>query len=369
MVRLLVLFLLQAFCSVQLSAQVNITGKVLNDVSGDPLAGASVYINNSTIGSTTSADGSFMLSNVMPGTFDIIVTFVSFEVIVHRVSVSDKPLKFTFRMNEKATEMRNILIMSDELRRQRVAKFRELFLGITLAAERSKILNEDDILFEGGEKKGEIIAFSEQPLIVVNRELGYRVYFELKEFYLDEGQGLSYFLGYTRFEDLENSNTRKWEKKRMQYYLGSTMHFYHSLADGNVEENDFRVYLVKEMEGTDMKAKVPVSGDSILSVDTVSQLKYINVQGRMIINYLKDPYHKSHLKTKSMFLTSSARGIESSVQILEYPCYLDKSGLLENPMSVRYSGFWGYEKLANMLPVDFNPPGRKPGVSLSQTKP
>jgi hypothetical protein len=362
--RLLVIFLLQAFSCIYGYAQVSITGKVLNDISGDPLAGASVYINNSTIGSTTVADGSFILSNVMPGTYDIIVTFVSFEVIVHRVSVADKPLKLTFRMNEKATEMRNILVMSDELRQRRIEKFRQLFLGITLAAERSKILNEDDILFEGGDKKGEIIAFSEQPLIVVNRELGYRIYFDLKEFYLDEGQGLSYFLGYTRFEDLESSNAGKWQKKRMQYYMGSTMHFYHSLADGNIEENNFRVYLVKDIKGSDMKARIPVSGDSIVKVDTVSQLKYIDVKDRMIVNYLKDPYHKSHLKTKVMFSIAAARGIESSITILEHPCYLDKSGLLEDPMSVRYSGFWGYEKLANMLPVDFNPPSRKPNVSL-----
>jgi hypothetical protein len=369
MVRLLVLFLLQAFCSVQGFTQINITGKVVNDVSGEPLVGASVYINNSTIGSTTGLDGSYTLVNVMPGTYDIIVTFVSFEAIIHRISVNDKPLKFTFRMNEKATQMRNILVMSDELRRQRIAKFRELFLGITLAAERSKILNEDDILFEGGEKKGEIIAFSEQPLIVVNRELGYRIYFELKEFYLDEGQGLSYFLGYTRFEDLESSNADKWARKRMQYYLGSTMHFYHSLADGNTEENDFRIFLVKEVAGSRMKTKSPVSGDSIIVYDTVSRKNYIDVKGSLIVNYLKDPFHKSHLKTKVMFPRATARGVESTVSILEQPCYLDRSGLLENPMSVRYSGFWGYEKLANMLPVDFNPPGRKPGVSLSQIKP
>jgi hypothetical protein len=265
--------------------------------------------------------------------------------------------------------MRNILVMSDELRGQRIDKFRQLFLGITFAAERSKILNEHDILFEGGEKKDEIIAFSEQPLIVINLELGYKIYFELKEFYLNEEQGLSYFIGYTRFEELESSNARKWAKKRMQCYLGSTMHFYHSLADGNVEENDFRLFLVEDVAGGPMKTKTPVAGDSILVNDTVSRKRYIDVKGSLIVNYLKDPFHKSHLKTKALFPRASARGIESSISILEHPCYLDKSGLLEDPMSVRYSGFWGYEKLANMLPVDFNPPGRKQSVSLSRTEP
>lgn len=369
MFRLLVLFLLQALCSVQLSAQVNITGKVLSDVSGEPLAGASVYINNSTIGSNTGPDGSYILSNVLPGTYDIIVTFVSFEAIIHRFNVTDRSLKFTFRMNEKVMQMRNILVMSDELRRKRIEKFREIFLGITLAAERTRILNEDDILFEGGEKNSEIIAFTEKPLIIENRELGYRIYFELKEFYLDEVQGKSYFYGYTRYEDLENGDREKWAKRRLQYYMGSTMHFFHSLADGNARENDFKIFLIKGVTSTQMKTKVDVPGDSILAMDTVKQLKYIDVKGSLIVNYLKDPYYKSHLNRKTIFHFSTARGVVSTVAILEHPCYLDRAGLLENPMSVQYSGFWGYEKLANMLPVDFNPPGRKPNINPLQKAP
>jgi hypothetical protein len=363
MSRILLVVLFQTFCSQLIFSQINISGKVLNDVSGEPLAGASVYINNSTIGSTTGPDGSYILSNLRAGTYDIIVSFIGFDPIIHRVNVSDKTLKFTFRMNEKLNQMRNILVMSEELRRKRLETFRNLFLGITLAAERSRILNEEDILFEGGEKKGEIIAFSEQPLIVENRELGYRIYFELKEFFLDEVQGRSYFFGYTRYEDLEKGDPKKWARKRLQYYLGSTMHFFHCLADGNAEENAFRIFRITEMKGSNMKVMNSVYGDSIMKQETVTQLKYIDVKGSLVVRYLKDPAHKSHLKTKTMLQHASASGIESSITVLEHPCYLDQAGLLENPLSVQYSGFWSYEKLANMLPVDFNPPGRKSRIN------
>jgi CarboxypepD_reg-like domain len=368
MARLLISFLFLFFLRNLVFSQINITGRVLNDVSGEPLYGASVYINNSTIGSTTGADGSYVLFNVMPGTYDIIVSFVSFDPIIHRVNVGDKAMKFTFRMNEKVTQMRNILVMSDELRRKRLETFRELFLGITLAGERSGILNEEDILFEEGEKKGEIIAFSETPLIVINRELGYKIYFELKEFYLDEVQGRSHFIGFTRYEELEKGNPKKWEKRRLQYYMGSTMHFYHCLSDGNTEENDFRIFRITELKGSQMKVMTAVLGDSIMTRDTISKLKYLNVEGSLKVRYLKDPYHKSHLKTKAMLQNAAARGIESTITILEHPCYLDRAGLLENPLSVQYSGFWSFEKLANMLPVDYNPPGRKTDINPLRTE-
>ncbi|HLO80618.1 MAG TPA: carboxypeptidase-like regulatory domain-containing protein [Chitinophagaceae bacterium] len=367
--RHLPLLFILVFCSELVFPQVSISGKVLNDANGSPLEGASVYINNSTLGSTTNADGSYRLSGVMPGTYDIIVSFVSFEPIVHRVSIENKDLKFTFRMNEKATQMRDILVMSDELRKKRLKTLRDLFLGVTLAGERSRILNEDDIFFEGGNKKGEIIAFSEQPLIVINKELGYKIYFELKKFYLDEVQGRSYFFGFTRYEDLEKGNRKKWEKRRLQYYQGSTMHFYHCLSDGNTKENDFRIFRIREVDGAEIRTISEVAGDSIVKQDSVRQMKYIDVDGSILVKYLNDPYYKSHLKTKVMLSNGAARGIQSTLTILEYPCYLDRSGLLENPLSVQYSGFWSYEKLANMLPVDYNPPNRKPEFNPLRTKP
>jgi hypothetical protein len=142
--------------------------------------------------------------------------------------------------------------------------------------------------------------------------------------------------------------------------MGSTMHFFHCLADGNAEKNDFRIFRLIEVKGT------AVSGDSIMTMDTISNLKYLNVAGSLKVRYLKDPYHKSHLKSKVMLLNSAGRGIESTITILEHPCYLDRAGILENPLSVQYAGFWSFEKLANMLPVDFNPPGRKPSINQNK---
>ena len=56
-----------------------------------------------------------------------------------------------------------------------------------------------------------------------------------------------------------------------------------------------------------------------------------------------------------MLMGSLPKGIQTTISMLEPPAYLDANGLLENPLSVQYGGFWGYERLANMLPVDYKP--------------
>jgi hypothetical protein len=147
------------------------------------------------------------------------------------------------------------------------------------------------------------------------------------------------------------------------------MHFYHCLSDGNTKENNFRVFLIREIDGGKMRTLQEVAGDSIVKPDSVRYLKYIDVKESLMVKYLNDPYYKSHLKNKVMLQNGAAKGIQSILTILEHPCYLDRSGLLENPLSVQYSGFWSYEKLANMLPVDYNPPNRRPEFNPLRTKP
>lgn len=350
---LLTSLLVSIFCSG--ISQTRISGKVLNDGSGDPLAGASVYINNSTIGSSTGPDGSFQLNNVSPGVYDIIVSFVSYENIVYRITVSDRDQKFVFRMKEKATQMRNILVMTDEMRRRRMDVLRKQFLGVTLAASKTKITNEADIMFESGESSGEIIAFTETPLIIINNELGYRIYFDLQKFYLDEQGNRTYFFGYARYEDLNKGSEKKWERQRLRYYLGSTMHFFHSLHDGNIAENHFSVFQLKDIKGVNARSMLLVPQSVLVQTDSVKHAKYLDMKGSYAVQYLREPYYKAELSRRELVQGAMRGGVQSTINMLEYPAYLDQNGLLENPMAIQYAGFWSYEKLANMLPVNYKP--------------
>ena len=350
------LFLIGLF-SFSSRAQFSVSGKVFSDAGGAALSGASVYLNNSTIGTTTSADGSFMLSGIRPGNYEIIVSYVSFDVLVHTVNISDKNLRFEFRLSPKAQQMRNILVMSDERRKKMMALFKSQFLGITDAGEKCRIENESEIMFEPGKGKTDIYAFADHPLVVINRELGYKISFDLQEFYLDESGGRTFFYGYSKYEELEKGNRDKIKKKRKGYYFGSTMHFFQSMYIGNAEENNFRIFRKFNVSsnGVVTKQRQQVFSKNLIYVDSISQRKYLEWDNQITVQYLRNPVYKNALFTKTMVIGSLPIGIESDLTMLEKPVYFTEQGLPENPMKIAFSGFWSYEKLGNMLPIDYRP--------------
>lgn len=360
----IILYLLMAtLVPLQVSAQVSISGRILNDASGEPIADASVYINNTTIGATTNAAGDYELRNVKNGIYEIIVSHISFDVLVHRIEVKDQSLRFTFRLQPEVKQMRNILVMTSGQRKRWMAVFREYFLGQTQSASRTRIVNEEDVFFEKGPDKGSIMAFAEVPLIVENRDLGYRIHFDLQEFYFDSTIGKTWFLGFSRFGDL-GGNVNRWKRRRTNNYRGSTMHFYHALLEDKLSEEKFDIFLRQDKEmimpdGSVRKSAIaiPVTRKEILFRDSlpVGVKNYLKWNGVLTVRYNRDPYGKEYLK-KKLFMTGLLPvGFQSGISMLESPAWLDSNGVLENPLAVQYSGYWSFERLANMLPIDFRP--------------
>ena len=74
---LFVLFLCAAQC---LFAQITTTiSGYVRDEAESPLPGATVYLQNTTLGTTTDIDGYYTITGVTPGTYNLVVSFVGFE--------------------------------------------------------------------------------------------------------------------------------------------------------------------------------------------------------------------------------------------------------------------------------------------------
>ena len=365
-------------CSFATHAQVNISGRILNDESGEAIANASVYINNTTIGATTNANGEYILKGVRPGSYEIIVSHVSYEMLLHKVDVANKDLRFVFRIVSKVKQMRNIVVMTKDLRKQWMNLFRLYFIGENIAAAKTKILNEEDVMFERGETKSIMKAFSETPLIIENRELGYRIYFDLIEFYYDKEEQRTYYAGYSRFEELDKDGEpgKKWLRNRERIYRGSTMHFYHSILANDLEAQQFSIFLTRE----DTLAQKPIPGgnnsrinlsknkerpriafavksaDIFFQEDSASGKFYFKWDGQLQVRYKKDPYGKKYLQDRGLFLGMLPVGVQSGIDLLEQPAFLAPNGTLENPLAAQYSGYWSNERMANLLPIDYRCP-------------
>ena len=107
----------------------------------------------------------------------------------------------------------------------------------------SSIKNRKDIYFTSGDSKRSFKAYADTPLVIINKKLGYKISFELSEFFFDEASGRTFYYGYTRFEDMGTKS--RWIKNRKQCYYGSTMHFYRSLIENDLKKQGYQIYLIK----------------------------------------------------------------------------------------------------------------------------
>ena len=373
------LFLLFFLCMSAFTwAQFKVSGTVVNAGTGKPLSQASVYINNSTSGAVSNENGEFEFVVKRPGFYEVVVSYVGFQTLVYKASIQDKDLRITFKLDPKPTALRNVVVLTDKTRQRWLKIFRDNFLGITASAARAKIENEDEVLFEVEDNSKAIMAFSNVPLVIINRELGYKIYFQLESFYYHQQEGRTYFFGYTRYEELKEGNKvpARYIRNRINAYKGSSMHFFHALIDNDLTEEGFSLLRMQPLERSDprvsqgngmntfrfggdkMYVGAAVNVDSLLKKDTTKTegaTYSMDWQGRLRIKYRFDPSGKSYLMRTQLLSDGIGKGTTSYIDLLEAPLYLDKNGAMYNPMAIQLSGYWSYEKLANMLPINYRP--------------
>jgi vitamin B12 transporter len=95
--------------SLQLSAQINISGFVKNQKQ-EPLAGASISLENSYSGTTSAADGSFSFLATDTGKTKILITITGYKSFEEEITVSTAPLVFNVILKESVTELQAVII-------------------------------------------------------------------------------------------------------------------------------------------------------------------------------------------------------------------------------------------------------------------
>ena len=314
------------FLSFNAIAQVTFLGRVVSESTGLPLEGASVYFNNTSIGTSTNVDGRFSL--YLPGIdhAELIISSIGYQRLVYNTeAITIQNKNFVFKLTPKEDQLKDVLILTDPVRRKYLAIFEREFLGLTQEASRSSILNKKDIYFTKGEGKNVFNAYSDTPLVIVNKMLGYTISFELVEFFYDEQSGSTAYFGYTRFEEMGDKS--RWIKNRKNAYYGSTVHFYRSLIANNLKKEGYRIYMTHPMNlSTDssnsdntnmitpnktkeeMDIAVEVNASQIIKKDSTDSNNYIvNVPDKLMVQYGKNPSSINYLSKNFFFVQGSMR--------------------------------------------------------------
>jgi hypothetical protein len=345
-------------------AQIVIRGKVV-DSSDLPIANANIYLNRTSFGSSSNNAGEFIIEANGIYSGELIVSATGYECLSYKLDITNTTNKlYKFKLVKKKP-VNNILQQPDMKRKNWLAAFKRTLLGITEEANNCIIENLASVYFVQGEDSNITYAYADTPLVIINKLLGYEITYDLIEFSEDKKTG-SYFLGYCRYR--ETGDKKKWAKRRLQNYHGSTMHFYRSLINKDLYEQGFSMFEVKMPKGSaggrqnlnfafiiDPATVAPIEAVKILFIDSISNEYYLHFSNTIIVEYNKRPRSVDYLSTIGFVQGLNNKGFTAYISLLTDKAGIDINGVIDEPESIMYNGFWVYEKLANQLPYNYQP--------------
>jgi hypothetical protein len=348
-----------AYCQ---TPTVTLTGTVRDEQTGEPLPFAHVYINNTSIGTTTDEKGAYMLANLPVGNLDVAVSYLGYAPIRETLRFEKPGRKTVLFQMRQGVELESMVVQSKRSRRwQRRLKIvtREL-LGTGSFADSCKILNPE-VLQIYVDKKGHLLAQSTRPLKIENRALGYLIYHDLSEF--DFFNERMYYGGNTRFEPLKPANEEertRWQTNQKQAYRGSLKQLLTSLVSDSLLENGFRVfqqvpdslrsvrirtlddlntlnnnvyYLIEEVRGAQLIRPGELETERVLVSGTSLEVFDLNKPGQS--RYTDMPYAYSLIALPQGYAV------------------ITPQGWVVAPMGMEVSGYLSNDRFATLLPADW----------------
>lgn len=334
MKRILLLLLFFTFSNT--FAQV-LKGKVF-DENKQPLPGANIYFDGTTIATISDENGNFTLSYGSKLNSILAISFIGYQTQYLSNFDSDKELIINLKI--ATNSLNEVVIKKDRFsRKQKLQLFREQFLGRTSIARKAKILNEDDIYFDYDETTKTLKAYSDKPLLITNDLLGYKIAFELVNFEVNFNQlsiesihvQRSFYVGLTRFEEV-NSN-KKIAKLREVCYKGSQLHFFRTIANSNWEKEGFRLFV----------GSLPVNPTEHLTIDKENEKTKVEVkrQAKQLSNAV------------AIFNVLYDKKLQSKMILETESFYIDKFGINSNIGEIIFSGYMSDQKVGEMLPINY----------------
>ncbi|MEI7733918.1 MAG: hypothetical protein WCI49_00570 [Ferruginibacter sp.] len=359
-----ILFFFCCLCSCDAGAQFVIQGRIVDDSTGLPVPNSSIYLNRTTFQTRSNVRGEFKLEVAGVNSGELIVCAAGYECFAYNPGFSGAGNKFfTFKLIKKELKKESITF-PDIFKKAALHNFMESLLGITAEAAACTIENLESVYFVKGKSENITYAFADTPLIITNKLLGYEIVYDLIEFG-DDNFNENYFTAYYWYRDI--GNKRQFIKQRQRNYFGSTQHFFHSLIERNLYGQGFSIFRMKQAADTsnlppytDYTQVNPNSFEAItpvvfLFIDSISNEYYLKFSREIIVQYDKTPHAVDYLSEQGFVTGLSKKGFTASIRLLAGTVGIDSKGIIAEPLSVNYGGFWIYEKLANQLPLNYQP--------------
>jgi hypothetical protein len=339
-----------------------ITGKVMDAATKLPLLGASVFAQNTTIGTAADQQGNFTL-RLLNGGYDLIITFTGYQTVTRRITTADaldKNIVIEVAQKEKALE--DVVIKSSNEVKDGLIKygsfFEENFIGKTINSNQCVIKNKDVLHFYFYKKKNRLKVLATAPLEIENTALGYTIKYTLDSFTHEYGTQLSTYSGYPLFKDIppaDEAQKTGWYNNRLKAYQGSMLHFMRSVHDKKIKEEGFEIQLVAKTN--EIETAIPVQ-------DFYGAINYIINDSTQLVEITPNQQNMAVLYNRQapapLYLAATGdvpRKFQLSILTIapDQSIGIEQNGYFFDQNDIVINGYWTWQKVADVLPYDFRP--------------
>lgn len=382
-------FIILFFCVVSAIAQTEpriiITGRVLDDSTSTVLQNVNVFISQTTLGCSTDQYGQFEIKNVPPGSFEIVASRVGYAVKSFRATLSSGKYEFDIRLRPSAVRFKEVVVSAVEPAdwKKQLDKFKRMFFGNTRSADHCRILNPEVLDFF--ETDHTFSATARAALEIENRALGYHLQFLLVLFTtsgagtgaalagLPTGGEILKYEGLPKMTPLEASTAEEaaqWKENRLRAYRGSMRHFLSSLVKMEVEKEGFVIHLVPFVMGVPVQkyeaaspyfpppqssewnsGRVEASAGDLVSKTHNRDEWSVDYKGYLEVEYKLEPVERGY----DLLLKKGTDAQVSWLGLNVNPITVNARGLIKEMWPTKIYGYWGWTRMADMLPLDYEP--------------
>jgi|GEM_PF-64647 len=337
-----------------------VSGKVIDADSKLPLQGASVFAENTTIGTASDNDGIFHL-RLPNGGYSVVITFTGYQTETKRVTTADagnNQLVVEIKKKEKSLEefvVKSTSEVADGLEKYGEF-FMENFIGKTANSKQCYIKNKEALKFYFYRRAKRLKIIATAPLEIVNDALGYTIKYELDSFVHEYNTQLSLYTGYPLFQEMQSgtpAQVAQWTEARKVAYNGSILHFMRSMYQKKLKEEGFEIQFI--VSKNDRETAIPLKdfygAVNYKMEDSSRTLDILPRQKEMAVIYKNEA-------TPALYLEANPEAAAKfQLSVLSFlpdeSLNIEQNGFYYEQNDIIITGYWAWEKVGDMLPYDY----------------
>jgi hypothetical protein len=384
-------------------AQGRLTGVVQDSATHQPLAFASVFLANTTLGATTTEQGTFEFPKVPAGNYDVVGSYVGYRLGKQSITVGKAaaPQQVTILLGSSGPQLGEVVVEANPHREEDFKKFTNYFLGESTFSRQCKITNPKDVVVYTNDSTKELTAAAKNFVEVENQALGYRLkYFGMFFTYNPETEFVA-FSGQPVFEEMtprDAAQQKQWETNRAVAYIGSFTHFLRSVYDNTLKANNFLTQQIRitpnprfvrleklqqrpagslsaaERDSLGRLGSVqPVFATLYPAARAIDSVRRVTPDGRVFLRFTGELQvtHFGEAPDANYTAPMATLGPEprkqpypakrqvSRIRLQVPEAEIRPNGTLRNPADVSTGEYWGFEKVGEFLPLDYQPEALK----------